>query len=88
MTCLSSESGGFEGQVQPNLCSLSDHMNKCCGGNMAVVDYSRDTLFPSIQQVSWTEFASPKRRRDSTHKNGSMLFDCNHTAKVTLEMAR
>uniref|UniRef100_A0A8P4GIS4 Si:dkey-100n23.3 n=1 Tax=Dicentrarchus labrax TaxID=13489 RepID=A0A8P4GIS4_DICLA len=45
-------------------------------------------LFPSRQQVSWTEIACKRRHRDSQHKNGSVLCDHNHAAMVTLEMAR
>lgn len=40
MTCLSSECGKFERQVQPYLCLPSDDMNKCYGGNVAILDYS------------------------------------------------
>ncbi|XP_029315372.1 LOW QUALITY PROTEIN: sentrin-specific protease 7 [Cottoperca gobio] len=41
------------------------------------------------RQVSWTAFAGFKRKHgDSQHKNGSMLFDHKHAARVTLEMAR
>lgn len=40
------------------------------------------------QQVPWTEITSYKsRRRDSPHKNGSMLFEHNHAALVRLGLA-
>ncbi|KAM9346802.1 uncharacterized protein ABDE67_011110 [Symphorus nematophorus] len=41
------------------------------------------------RQVSWKEFAVCKHRRsDSQHRNGSIMFDHKHAAKVTLEMGR